>query len=131
MSERPKRSTHSNVRDGRRLVWYEDSLWRLAADLPVMEMELDSVKAWTGTPALDEDCWFVGARPPSLREVARHCQRINAVTFEYPIILSDDGTLMDGGHRLCKALVEGRTTIKAVRFPSMPPPDEVQDVADA
>ena len=25
-----KRSTHSNVRDGKRLVWYADSLWRLA-----------------------------------------------------------------------------------------------------
>jgi len=123
-----KRSTHSSVRDGKRLVWYSDSLWRLAADLPVIEVELDAVNAWTGERALDEDCWFVGARVPTLREVARHCQRINAASFEHPIILNDDGTLMDGGHRLCKALVEGRATINAVRFPSMPPADEIHDL---
>ena len=117
--------SHSNVRDGKGLVWYSENLWRMAAALPVVEVALDSVKAWTGVAALDEDCWFVGARVPTLREVARHCRRINAVTFEYPIILNDDGTLMDGGHRLCKALIEGRETIEAVRFPSMPPPDEV------
>lgn len=123
-----KRSTHSNVRDGKRLVWYSDSLWRLAADLPVVEVTLDSVKAWTGATALDEDCWFVGARVPTLREIARHCQRIYSASFEHPIILNDDGTLMDGGHRLCKALVEGRTTINAVRFPHMPAADEVHEL---
>ncbi len=126
--ERGKRSTHSNVRDGKRLVWYADRLWRLAADLPVVEVELESVKAWTGAGALDEDCWFVGARVPTLREVARHCQRINVATFDHPIILNDDGSLMDAGHRLCKALVEGRATISTARFPSMPPPDEVLDL---
>lgn len=120
--------THSNVRDGKRLVWHSQSLWRMAADLPVVEVDLESVTAWTGLPALDEDCWFVGARVPTLREIARHCQRINAATFDHPIILNDDDTLMDGGHRLCKALVEGRKTIKAVRFPSMPPADEVHDL---
>ena len=120
--------THSNVRGGKRLVWYSESLWRLAAELPVHDVPIDSVKAWTGVSALDEDCWFVGARLPTLREVARHCRRINAVSFEHPIILNDDGTLMDGGHRLCKALMEGRDTINAVRFPVMPPPDEVHDL---
>ena len=94
----------------------------------MVEVALESVTAWTGVSALDEDCWFVGARRPTLREVARHCQRINATTFEHPIILNDDGTLMDGGHRLCKALIEGRPTIRAVQFPSMPTPDEVHDL---
>ncbi len=38
---------------------------------------------------------------------------------------------MDGGHRLCKALLEGRRTIRAVRFDVMPEPDEVSDAPDA
>ena len=33
--------------------------------------------------------------------------------------------VMDGGHRLCKALLENRTTVLAVQFPAMPAPDEV------
>ena len=122
-----KKQTHRNVRNGKELTWYADSLWALAVDLPVFEIALDSVKAWTGAPALDEDCWF-GGRGATLREVAKHCRKINAATFEHPIILNDDGTLMDGGHRLCKALLEGRTTIAAVQFPAMPPPDEVHDL---
>jgi hypothetical protein len=60
--------------------------------------------------------------------VARHCQRINAATFEYPIILNADGSLMDGGHRVCKALLEGRATIRAVRFEAMPDPDEIHEL---
>jgi hypothetical protein len=65
---------------------------------------------------------------PTLREIVRHCRRINEATSEYPIILNDDGTLMDGGHRLCRALLEGRDTIAAVQFPTMPPPDEVHEL---
>ena len=42
------------------------------------------------------------------------------------IILNVDGSLMDGGHRVCKALLDGRKTIRAVRFQAMPEPDEIQ-----
>jgi len=125
-----RRDTHSNVRDGRRLVWYSESIWRLAADLPTFELPLESVKAWTGAPALDEDCWFLDHTRPTLREIVKHCRRISGAGTEYPIILNDDGTLMDGGHRLCKALLEGRATIRAVQFREMPPPDEVHDLAE-
>ena len=34
---------------------------------------------------------------------------------------------MDGGYRICKALLSGTTTIQAVQFPSMPEPDKVLD----
>ena len=122
-----KRQTHSNTRGGKRLVWYTENLWALARDLPVFEVPLDSVLAWTGAPALDEDCWFVG-RPPTLREVARHCRRINDASYDFPVILNDDGSLMDGGHRLCKALLDERQTISAVQFANMPRPDEVHDI---
>ena len=38
------------------------------------------------------------------------------------------GALMDGGHRLCYALLMGHDTIKAVQFPTMPEPDEVHEL---
>ena len=126
-----RRDTHGSVRDGKQLIWYADSLWRLSADLPVFEAPLESVKAWTGVPALDEDCWFLDHTSPTLRQLVRHCRRINEATFDHPIILNDDGTLMDGGHRLCKALLEGRATVPAVQFETMPPPDEVHDLPSA
>ena len=123
-----KRDTHGNIRDGKQLIWYAESLWRRAAEFPVVEVPLESVKAWTGEPALDEDCWFLEHTRPTLRQIVRHCRRINEATLDYPIILNDDGTLMDGGHRLCRALLEGRETVAAVQFPTMPPPDEVHEL---
>lgn len=87
MSAKAKQ-THSHVRDGKRLVWYTENLWPLAVGLPVFELPLESVKAWTGAPALDEDCWF-GGRPATLRDVAKHTARIQATKLEYPIILND------------------------------------------
>jgi hypothetical protein len=64
-------------------------------------------------------------KKPTLRKIAQHCRRINNASLEKPIILNADGSLMDGGHRLCKAILEGHKTIKAVQFTSMPEPDEI------
>ena len=44
-------------------------------------------------------------------------------SLSYPIILSADGRVMDGMHRLAKALLEGRECINAVRFSKDPAPD--------
>jgi len=78
---------------------------------------------------LDRDCWFVG-REPTLRRVAEHSARIRDADLSRPIILNADGSLMDGGHRLCKALLLGMKTIKAVQFDVMPEPDEIAGVTD-
>ncbi len=41
----------------------------------------------------------------------------------YPIILGNDGRVMDGMHRIARALLEGHATIKAVQFEIQPGPD--------
>jgi hypothetical protein len=112
--------THSTIRGGQRLLWYTERLWRLAEKLPPFEISI------CGVPELDQNCWFDGSEP-TLRRVAEHCARINDADLSKPIILNADGSLMDGGHRLCKALLEGRQTILAVRFDVMPAPDEISD----
>ena len=45
------------------------------------------------------------------------------VDLSYPIIQAPDGWIMDGYHRIAKAILEGKTTIKAVRLPALPEPD--------
>jgi hypothetical protein len=54
--------------------------------------------------------------------------------LQYPIILSSDGRVMDGMHRVAKALLEGHATIRAVQFVTDPPPQFVRirmsDLAD-
>jgi hypothetical protein len=45
--------------------------------------------------------------------------------LNYPIILSSDGRVMDGMHRVCKAWMQGEESIKAVRFPIDPEPNYI------
>ena len=112
---------HSTVRDGKRLVWYTERLWSLARDLEPFEKRINEI------PELDIDCWFGADREPTVRAVIEHARRILEADLDHPIILNADGSLMDGGHRLGKALLEGRETIAAVQFATMPEPDVVID----
>ena len=77
---------------------------------------------------LDRDGWFGEDHPQTIREVAVRCHRINEANTNYPIVLNDNGKLMDGGHRLARTLLEGRKTIRAIPFPEMPEPDAIQEL---
>jgi len=109
---------HSRLVPGGRAVWYTERLWHLSRDLPVKEVAIQDIAE------LDQDCWFGSAHIPTCRAVAEHARRIQDADLAYPIILSANGRLMDGGHRLCKALLQGLTTIRAVQFESDPEPDD-------
>jgi hypothetical protein len=113
---------HTTIRNGKRLLWYTERLWREARELEPFEIQIESIKE------LDMNCWF-GSSEPTMREVMKHFSRIQTTQLEYPIILNEDGSLMDGGHRVCKALLEGRSTILAVQFSTMPEPDEISEVS--
>lgn len=51
----------------------------------------------------------------------KHMKKVLDSDLSYPIILDDEGYIMDGRHRILKALFEGVKTIKAVRFDKTPP----------
>ena len=116
---RKRSPRHSRMVDGALHIWHVPRLWELARDLPVVEASVASFAE------LDWDCWFGADREPTIRRVARHCQRIVNADLSFPIILHADGSLMDGGHRLAKALMIGVSTIKAVQFVVTPPPNEI------
>ena len=63
-----------------------------------------------------------------MRAVVDHAKRIIEADPAYPVIFNADGRLMDGGHRIGKAMIEGRSTVMAVQFESMPEPDEVVEL---
>jgi hypothetical protein len=110
---------HSRETAQGRLVWYTERLWALAQDLPVKSVAIERITE------LDQNCWFGPDSPPTCRAVARHVQRILDADLAYPIILSADGGLMDGGHRLAKAWLLGNTEILAVQFLQDPEPDHI------
>ena len=110
---------HSRPTAAGRAVWYTERLWRLARDLPVQTIAVADI------PELDQDCWFGSSYVPTCRAVAQHAQRIWDADLAYPIILSADGGLMDGGHRLAKAWLLKLPDIQAVQFTIDPEPDYI------
>jgi hypothetical protein len=98
--------------------WDVDRLIELSSALPVRDVKLDSI---------DEiDCvyWFDDrVDRPTVRRVVEHVRLIEGVDVSHPIILGVDGRVMDGMHRIAKALLEGRSTISAVQFSTHPDPD--------
>lgn len=63
----------------------------------------------------------------NLREMVMHFNAIKDADLSKPIILDEDGELMDGRHRIMKALYIGAKTIKAVRFDKNPDPCRVDN----
>ena len=82
----------------------------LAKDLEVFELPLKHLNIYYVYDKL------------TLREMVMHMKAVNAADLQYPIILDEDGEIMDGRHRVMKAIMKGRKTIKAVRFEKNPQP---------
>jgi len=75
---------------------------------------------------LDEPYWAGGpGQRLTCREVVDHAHLMLDCDLGFPIILSSDGRVMDGMHRVCKALLEGHAEIEAVRFVQDPEPDYI------
>jgi hypothetical protein len=113
-----RRQYHSRIENGRNLIWDVHRLVELTKLYPIKEVALSSIRE------LDENFWFE-AEIPTCRTVALHGKLIEETDLKHPIILSVDGRVMDGMHRVCKALLEDRTTITAVQFERDPEPDYI------
>jgi hypothetical protein len=97
--------------------WDVDRLVALSADFPVIEVAVSAL------PDVDTPYWFDEHNPPTVRKIAEHVRLIQEVDVEYPIILGPENRVMDGMHRVVRALLEGRPTIRAVQFSDLPAPD--------
>lgn len=64
----------------------------------------------------------------SFNDFMWHLQRIKNADLTHPIILDDDGIICDGWHRIAKAMMDNKSTIKAIRMENMPEPSGVTKV---
>lgn len=102
------------------LAWDVRRLIRLGRGLPVRAVPLGQITE------LDKEHWYGhGSEAPTVRSIALHCQLMLAADLAYPIILDSAGRVMDGMHRVGKALMLGNTHIHAVQFAQDPVPDYV------
>ncbi len=102
------------------LIWDIHRLVELSSDLPVTEVPLSDIVE------IDEIYWYRNGRDyPTCRSIAMHAKLINETDLTHPIILCQDGRVMDGMHRVLKALIGGDDTIQAVKFTRNPEPDYI------
>lgn len=102
------------------LAWDVRRLIELSRDLPVNSVSLIDIAE------LDETHWYAHeGDSPTCRSLLQHMQLIDEVDLSYPIILDEDGRVMDGMHRVCKVFREGGQSVRAVRFATNPEPDFV------
>ena len=96
---------------------------RLSHGLPVQAVQ--------GVPLgdiaeLDKNGWCEHAdEMPKPRAIIDHVRLMDAADLRRPVILSADGRVMDGMHRIAQALRLGHSHIAAVRFDVDPAPDHV------
>ena len=84
----------------------------------MLAVAVDSVRE------VDTAYWFDGSTAaPTVRAIVEHARLIRDADLSFPVILGPDGRVMDGMHRIARAMLEGRTEVSAVRFPALPEPD--------
>ncbi|KAA3604613.1 MAG: hypothetical protein DWQ06_03990 [Calditrichaeota bacterium] len=102
------------------LVWDILKLIDLTEKLETKLIPLSEIKE------LDEAFWYdLGDSNPTCRNILEHSKLIDEADLSYPIILCNKGKIMDGMHRVCKALKIGKTHIEAIQFENYIEPDFV------
>ena len=97
--------------------WDVDRLVELSRNFPIIDVDISTIGD------VDTSYWFDETKEPTVRAVVEHIRLFEEVDVKYPIILGPNGQVMDGMHRIARAMLEGRTTIRAVRFEHLPEPD--------
>jgi len=95
--------------------WSVARLIQLSKDLPVMNVPVAHLNLSDYYNRL------------FLREFVMHMDAVMNADLSKPIILDEDGEIMDGRHRVMKALFKRKNKIKAVRFDVNPKPCSIEE----
>ena len=101
------------------LAWDVLKLIKFSKDFDVIRVPLTEIKE------LNEAYWFGLGDTPTSQAIAQHAKQIYEADLSYPIILCPESRIMDGMHRVCKAFLEERIYILAVKFEKLHEPDYV------
>ena len=76
-------------------MWHVPDLHAAASGLPVKETPTSQFN-------LDVDAWFGEACQPTIKNVIDHMKRIQSADLSEPILLSAEGYVFDGLHRMAR-----------------------------
>ncbi|MEP3275866.1 MAG: hypothetical protein ABJN26_15900 [Stappiaceae bacterium] len=99
-------------------IWDVHKLVRATNGLDILSVPVEEIAE------IDENWWYQDpGAVPTPRSFAHHMSLVQKTDLTHPVILCAQGRLMDGMHRVVRALAENREHIRAVRFPVTPAPD--------
>lgn len=94
--------------------WRVSRLVFLAKELKPFNLPMKHLNIFNLYPKSDDTLGYV-----------KEMKKVLDADLKWPIILDEEGYVMDGRHRVCKALLESKKKIKAVRFKETPDCDWV------
>ena len=107
--------TYSMTKEGVRRSWGVERLWGLSKTIKAESWEI---------PTDFLESWSWGQNHPS-----QHIDRCLSADLSYPILVHE-GKIVDGCHRVIKALAQGNTHISARVLTELPEPDEQEPHLD-
>ena len=100
--------------------WRVSRLIELSQGLPVRMIHPEHARE------LHQNHWyFHDSSVPTPQSIIEHTQLILACDLHYPIILDQHGRVMDGMHRICRAIIDNVAELPAVQFVVDPQPDYI------
>lgn len=84
--------------------WEDKTLWQAAEGKPCIELSVSELA----------DMSFDGWNTQTLADVARETRSIIKADMNYPILVTPEHRIMDGCHRVVKAVIYRQTSIKAI-----------------
>jgi hypothetical protein len=93
--------------------WNDNSGWKAETLIQyAKEQKLEPFKLYFS----NIDIGFPPFKINDLYDFISHCQRVNNCDLKYPVIMGESGAILDGWHRIAKAILMGKKYIYAVRF---------------
>ena len=99
-------------------IWNVNKLINENSMSTTIEVPLDEIAE------LNENYWNLNSHS-TCNDIALHAKLIFESDLKYPVLLCPNKKIIDGMHRVCKALLENKTTISAIVLPKLPLPDYI------
>lgn len=110
---------HFRQVNGKTHIWNVNKLVKQAASLPIKQILLKDIQE------LNQAYWFKPGSLVTCNDVIHHMQLVEAACLDYPILLCAKGQVIDGMHRVVKAILLGMTHIAAVQLETEIAPDYI------
>ncbi len=108
---------HHQYIDGIIYQYEMQTIWDAAQNIPPIDIPITAFN-------LDYDGWYNGTTPPTIQSIIDHYRRARAADLSHPIIISHNGKIMDGRHRLVKVILEEQEYVTCVVFDHIIKPDK-------